>query len=1674
MLDEFEANRPEQFDPASFVADTAIHISGTISDVSKDESGNVVIVDASGTRTTVPAGTSAAITDSSGNGYLVDKKGNIHKTSADVAAKAGNREYNLALKFDASPNQAFGFDVKHDPLAVKYERLEGDKYASWKSVATGRTDAVLAILEGTGFDKSKIRFEQAGLGIGHQASATTSMPNAATIPMPNAFELNVRGTADGIEEGLLALYTPPDTTQKEQVLGKLNVATYDEIQKTVIIVPVNGNKYPYSEANLRTQLNKIYGQAVVKWNVQMAPEGFVVPGIDPFDDGGSGLLSNYSPDMRKVVDAYSTDPAPDTYYLFLVKNPKAGKLAGYMPRSKEFGFIFTDQAGSEQAIIHTIAHELGHGAFNLRHTFAEEKYTIPQGSTDNLMDYTQAFGTKLFKHQWDLIRFPEMLIGVFEKDEDAASVTVNNIELLAGWEYNNIGFAFLAPSGKVLLLPKNVKSIKFSTGDPANSKDADIVKIVPFGTVIEFNIDGMIFKGMWHEDSNSFTGYKVNDLIKYHTLDFFRPEDLSEPLNKVIVGVPVFESESFSYHTYHIPYERADINEIKQPNYNSSGDWEAYDFLNNKILSGGQSKKIPVPPSFNSNQDVNNFVLYYLNLDEQNRQIPTYSVYLYTHASLLDRYGLLGKCFASGLPGKFLENIKPFVKWNNYVRASVPTPISFPSGFELAENGNKIAFNYLLSNLSGANVNYYKELTKIIAQLRALQISDDVKEANTVIILDSFSEYLNLDTDNFDCLFSELSLDNKKKIIKHLLSNQQDDWGNKYEKLTIKILESLKENEILPVFADFRSRPEYMFNAFGKLDNLLSGKYLHLFVYHLLYGWNNTADAVKLKYPEYDKDLSMLSETGYNEFFKKVIQDERVIILEDIKLFSGTESDLELFTNWDNDFLLDLSQKEVYLNGYGRALVNFFDQYNFGFSNLLIGQKRKGVDNLNPLDPVIVFISPKDSADLSLSIRPGVYALPAIFIHFVRTQQQANIDSFYWRMAFNALAIALAPFTGGSTLLITLEIALPVVDIVLSATQEELSGFDSPGYMEFMGYWNGIYQTYGIALGGIGLFKAAPAITQGGRQVIRLVANPRLASRIAKQQIKNFDAVQFADKIEELANALGASWINYAKELRALSASVRLNANLSLASLYSQLDGYVNAESRAFLLGKESYVQVFKCELRSGVVHLDELRLLRNFNNVKRTRYAGEMTNVRFIEDGREISNLYVVEDLDNVSSYFIVTEKDLTSGLGKVENFSDVVKEIRIVQGVNPLIASLSGSIKTTYETLIASGLTAKVPVSSSSILLKNAADETVAIITAGKLRPVKWAWEARFPNTQKAIISEGYIVVKTVDDVKVDLGFKEGRNLEATEVNDYLVNGQGKDLDGQPYWSGTQVDELMLSPGTEIHFVENANSGGPAPGQYGSREATYTIEDLRQKLAVKEAWKSIENQPTLRTYRTKKPLRVRSGTIGKQRENGVDLPGGGHQYEVIDYLGPNWREFLDEISVPGGVRLTVSGRHPDWIEITGITSKIEAKIPHVDYLDFKGNGFEGCHTQNAMNQYLANNPGWTGGFVDGSGNAINLMDNIPIEAYPWVKDLNGNLFTKTNGAQKTINGVQYGKASFFPKNWNTAKLKAEVEHAIANNHGLVTGNTYKGFSSDGTVEIWFYYNTSNGSIISFFPKVN
>lgn len=61
-------------------------------------------------------------------------------------------------------------------------------------------------------------------------------------------------------------------------------------------------------------------------------------------------------------------------------------------------------------------------------------------------------------------------------------------------------------------------------------------------------------------------------------------------------------------------------------------------------------------------------------------------------------------------------------------------------------------------------------------------------------------------------------------------------------------------------------------------------------------------------------------------------------------------------------------------------------------------------------------------------------------------------------------------------------------------------------------------------------------------------------------------------------------------------------------------------------------------------------------------------------------------------------------------------------------------------------------------------------------------------------------------------------------------------------------------------------------------------------------------------------------------------------------------------------------------------------------------------------------------------------------------------------------------GYSTFFPKSWGKNKILNEISNAYKNKK-LVGGNEWKGFSSNGKIEIRLYLN-KEGNIISAFPK--
>lgn len=410
-------------------ADSLVTIEGAaIASVTKDTASNVVVTTTDGRQQTLAKGKSYAIVDDVGNGYVVDQHAHVAKTTATearAAARRGDRGYALKVLFAGGAGR-FGFDEKqYDALAQYYQPLSDGSYAAWKALSSVEPDALEGHLQAADLDLSHLRF---------QAGLTPLTPQAVD---GETLKFSVRGTIAGMEEELLALYSTSDSVPGK-VVGKVNLVTYDPIHYNLEIVPVNSAALPPGMGvdAIAENLNSVFAQAVVQWRVNLS-EGITVSLSGDFDTGESAVFSNYTPDMKKVLKAYGR-LRTDTYYIFLIAQPRDPDALGYMPRGKQAGFVFVGpHNGSVAELLKTIGHELGHGAFNLAHTFQD--HGLPAGTTTNLMDYSS--GTVLCKYQWDQIHAPRSRMALFEGGEESAMGNAMLEEYVKGFSLHESYYA---------------------------------------------------------------------------------------------------------------------------------------------------------------------------------------------------------------------------------------------------------------------------------------------------------------------------------------------------------------------------------------------------------------------------------------------------------------------------------------------------------------------------------------------------------------------------------------------------------------------------------------------------------------------------------------------------------------------------------------------------------------------------------------------------------------------------------------------------------------------------------------------------------------------------------------------------------------------------------------------------------------------------------------------------------------------------------------------------------------------------------------------------------------------------------------------------------------------------------------------------------------------------------
>ncbi|HHU87484.1 MAG TPA: fibronectin type III domain-containing protein [Peptococcaceae bacterium] len=344
-------------------------------------------------------------------------------SASNVRTPSQSKIHGCLVSFSPLATQRFGFDAVGNGIVKPNNYFLRDRNGDaipWKSLEVGNTDRV-AMLSNGDCQSDSLRF------IRESGILTPTSPGRN-----NSLELLLTGGFEGQEERLTVARASRqhinDSTTQEILTeaGVLGLVTYKRITQNVVLVPVNSSSFPspgIERSVIIKRLNEIYGPGLVNWNVHV-DNAIEVGKLDEadFKVEGTSLLSKYTTDMNRVIRAYKRDRVTDdnTMYLFFMEIPNLGShRKGFMPLSGNYGFIFNFEAKD----LELIAHELAHGAFNLRHTFSDKaQHYFPQNQTANLMDY--AGGTELWKYQWDLIHNPESILFAWAQEESEGTYSL--------------------------------------------------------------------------------------------------------------------------------------------------------------------------------------------------------------------------------------------------------------------------------------------------------------------------------------------------------------------------------------------------------------------------------------------------------------------------------------------------------------------------------------------------------------------------------------------------------------------------------------------------------------------------------------------------------------------------------------------------------------------------------------------------------------------------------------------------------------------------------------------------------------------------------------------------------------------------------------------------------------------------------------------------------------------------------------------------------------------------------------------------------------------------------------------------------------------------------------------------------------------------------------------------
>ncbi len=905
----------------------------------------------------------------------------------------------------------------------------------------------------------------------------------------NIATLELKKKFDYVVEEVVASVRPKDSTQQYTIAGACNIvhaasAAIDPIN--ISLVPIAGGAV---SDQVVQQVKELYQQVGVQLDIRVETpldipsNAWDRDGNNVLDIGDSNMLAHYTEEERAIYTYYKQQRSTDKkrYYIFVVGasiSISDTAVQGFMPLKRQYGFVFAPTNP-----VKTIAHELGHGIFGLKHPW--DTYDTTKGSTNWLMDNGQ--GTLLTHMDWKKIHAPALELYMFQDDEDGEQATITDIAELREFANPDGTYTFIARSGKPITVPSDISEVIFSTGDseicpndPNNS-----FRVKPFGTLTSFVSKGKRYTAAWQCKAQKFVAYKASEKETY--ID----TKTNSTINEAIIGFPAVSNGAIVFKVGKVSIEPT----AGGNNYTASGDYQAYDFLSQRIKEVKKYNEIVAKFTPNYDAEVRQFIIDNV-AKEGFDGITNYDndAYVFIHATQLQKYDILKGCFKKGVPGRLLDLIVKS-RYNKVGDVVDTTPI-FSEGHE--ENPSLYDAKSLINHWKQYNLNYYPIVAE---ELEKFDFVDSLSENDLIEgfrkILDI--NYENVTSDNWDCFFEKIGFDTLTVVLKVLA--QKDDWGNETENLLLKIF----------ALADNNQEREQIL-----LDILRDSNQDQVDDFTLLYRIINvTNDWASNNNPQYADIVGyitkwLLRKTSSEQFIDTIRDYEQrknaipydaahvskadVVPMAMNNMFglAGTHKlPYKIVTKLKEK--IDIHVKTGTVPG-GEAIQTTFK------------------NTYTPYEYVVIDVW-KEFSIAGRTIEKGYKVVPSVFVHWLATNINGRNNEALLRVVAEALTIVTIPFTGGtSSILLTLDATLAAGDIVFTVANnvdnESLLGNEA-----FFKTWTAIYGVYNLRH----LHSIIQATGRGGKALFTYVSDIKDAKYLRKLIFKPENVTYFLEEFRKLS-----------------------------------------------------------------------------------------------------------------------------------------------------------------------------------------------------------------------------------------------------------------------------------------------------------------------------------------------------------------------------------------------------------------------------------------------------------------------------------------------------------------------------------------------------------------------------